>query len=54
MLQPVYILYIQGVSQVYADILGDERKSNSKQKMFYEHMHFKAPFGHEVNFQIKN
>ena len=42
--------YIRGVTRVYADILGDERKSNSKQKMFYEDMHFKASFGYEVNF----
>ena len=45
-----YVDGIQGVMRVYADILGDERKSNSEQKTFYEDMHFKDSFGHEVNF----
>ena len=33
-----------------SSVLGDERKSNSNLKMFYEDMHFKASFGDEVSF----
>ena len=49
----VHCLIIEDVTRVYADSSVDGRKGNSKQKMFYEEMHFETSFGHEVNFKLK-
>ena len=46
----VHCLIIEDVTRVYADSSVDGRKGNSKQKMFYEDMHFNTSFGQVIFF----